>query len=481
MKKGLLDNVFSTVLMVILFLIFGFLMFSNTSRDVVRSHTNTEQIFLEETYSNSLNTVLKVDEPITGEPISRLAAKRVFYREDIIEKDGQSVSITAELKKLLDEVYGEGTYFVEVKALIYDLTLLFVFDGSDSMVEERQALAKELPGIIQTLKDTTNLTVAEHVFILAVKGGDDECAMFRNRDLTCDVIDYGDLYLPFYQNCASDTSPNHDYRAKYCIIAPFVHNSWEARNKQRSWQEYSKRNSKNYYMVDWGSGIAHALSKTTTALSNVNIIFPISEELSTSSFSHECFTDFSDGKRNYRAVTCDICRPSNNAPTIERAHRSIEGPLKMSDDILNDVIFPIFSYRDPCEYLYFDNNRHACIDYTYGGGTPSDGTWCGHSKCQGCQDAGSRPGSKYVCFHPEVTDITLSHMQELADATTGDVVMIDDADLLAEMINMKIDETLNNLFFTIGERRDNPRYGMERLLTLPGKTGNFARLRLYKY
>jgi hypothetical protein len=484
MKKGLLDNVFSSVLMVILFLVFGFIMFSNTSKDIVRYFQNSEQIFLDEHFSNSLNTALKVDEPITMEPMSRLVTKRVFYRKEVLDIDGQLVNITDEFRKILDEVYGPDEYFVEVKALIYDLTLIFVFDGSDSMREERAEIADKLPSIIEQLKQQTNFTIAEYVYVLSNKdprGGLRLCDMFVDRDLTCEVIDYQDIYLPFYQNCADEDHPNADYRAKHCIIAPFVHNRWERNNRQRPWQEYSQRWRENYYTVDWGSGIAYALAQTSTALSNLNIVFPISEELSTSSFAQRCYTNYEDGNQNYRAVTCDICEPSDNDATIERAYRSVEGALRMSDDVLNDVMFPIYSYQDPCEYLYFGNNRHACIQYTLGGGTPSDGTWCGDSRCMGCQDVGSRSGAEYVCFHPEVRDITLGHMQELADATAGSVVMIADKDKLADIINVKINDTLNNLFFTIGTKQNNTRYGFERMLTLPGLVGNFARLRLEVY
>jgi hypothetical protein len=259
-----------------------------------------------------------------------------------------------------------------------------------------------------------------------------------------------------------------------------VHNRWEANNRQRPWQEWSKRNRKNYYMVDWGSGVAYALANTVTSLSNLNIIFPISEELSTSSFAQRCYTDYQDGRYNSAAVTCDICELSDDDATIERAYRSVEGALRMSSEVLNDVIFPIYSYQDPCEYKYYDNNRHGCIVYEYGN-PPGGGTWCGEPRCQGCQDTGSRPGNDFVCFHPEVTEYTLAHMGELADATGGSVVMIADKDQLADIINVKINDTLNNLFFTIGTKQNNTRYGFERLLTLPGLVGNFARLRLEVY
>ncbi|MFH1510093.1 MAG: hypothetical protein ABIF10_00250 [Candidatus Woesearchaeota archaeon] len=483
MKKGSVANIIGAVIMIALFFVVGTLLFSRTSRDITRDYRSSEQIFLDESYSNSLNTVLEVDEPVTGEQMSRLVAKRIFYREEVLDVDGVAVNITEEFKNLLDRVYGEDSYFVEVKALIYDLTLIFVFDGSNSMVEERGVLAQALPAIIENLKVQTNLTVAERIYVLADKtsrSGRQLCDDFIDRDLSCEVIDYTDIYLPFPQQCADASHPNDDYRAKYCIIAPFTHNSWERQNRQASWQVGSRRDRENYYSVDWGAGITYALHKTSVALSNINILFPISEELSTSSFNQDCYTDFSDGQNNYRAITCDICEISNDQPTIERASRSIEAALAMSDDILNDVIFPIYSYQDPCEYLYKEYNRAACIEYALGT-PPADGTWCGTSQCPGCQDTGSRPGDDYVCLHPEVTDIILSHMSELSDATGGEVVMLADKDRLADAVAMNVQDTLDSLFFTVGNKQNRSTYGFERLLTLPGQQGNFARLRLWKY
>lgn len=480
-KRGLVENIFSTILMVILFIVVSINLFSHTTKDIVKDYRNAEQIYLEESYSNTLNSVLEVDEGITGESMSRLVAKRVFYRKEVIDFKGQQINITDVFKTLLDKVYGEGTYFASIEPIIYDLSLILVFDGSESMVQERQTLADTLPGLIERLKQTSNLSVREMVYILSAD--DDLCNMFTDQNLSCKNIDNDDLYFATYLSCSA---LNADYRSEYCIVAPFLHTDREVQNY--GWQERTRREREQYYESDWATGVTYALHRADMALSNVNIVFPISEEMSTSSFSDECFTDnyYNDeAKHWWRTMYCDICRTSDNPDTTDRGQRSVDKAIEMSADVLNDVIYPIYSLEAQCDYEYFTHHRHENLEWYFthdGGGAPvTGGTYCGTSQCAGCQDTGSRPGADWVCLHPEMQPVIEGQMDDLASTTGGSWVRITNVGQLPDMIDQKVTDTLNSLVFTVGKEQNATRYGLERFLTLPGKEGNFARLRLFKY
>mgnify|MGYP000226976997 CR=1 FL=1 len=475
-----IENILGMIVLVIFILTIGLFVYTNNFVSITSSYEGEEQKFLYTTHSNSFDTLLLLHDNSSQLSLSELTSLAAFEESEVINNSGVIINITDEYIRYLDQIYGRNNYYVSIKPKVADVSLNFVIDGSSTLQDERERLATELPTLLSKIKTQNYINGEEkiiaNVFILGKKeeSSESKCTLFDelyNAEITCTLLDHVDLYQRPEVVEGIETTDFNNYKIEYNIEAPYG---------SRESQVHSVRgdgNIKDYYEADWGNGVAYvsALSKDTARLV---LIFPMSDELSTSSISEACFTPTLLGKNKNEGFreqkVCDFCKKScedPNSPSIVRAYETIEnGALVAKDN--GHVVYPIFAYD--CDYPYNTVTFNGYFDYVFGNGIPSS-TACNEDVCGGC----SEDLSQNVCFHPECETYILDHMEYLANETSGRVIDLDDLDELIRSVEEGVKTTLNSFEHTIGIKQNRSKFVYQRSLVMDNKLFTDITLEVY--
>jgi hypothetical protein len=475
------ENIFGAVIVVMIFLALLILINRSTTEYIVSDYIFEKEEHVNDLYSSNFNTILLITENQTKRSMSTLLANAIYYREEVLNFSDKSINVTSEFEEILNQIYGEGRYYLEIKPKIIDVSLNFVIDGSPSLKEERQKLADELPGIIKNVQAKINVTgdevVTADVFILEEKDHQDLlCDIFPNNEYThinsraCKVIDNDDIYDQV-QTISGDISfdVNSTEYLKYFhnLSAPYDNETLV--NGKRI-----DEGIKVYYGSDWGTGSAYVsiLRKDDARLV---LVFPMGDELSTSSISEDCFsiTDSNPITRRAKEKMCDLCTSScSSSIETETEKRSLETVDKAIEvaSVYNTIINPIFAYNCEYEYKIIFNSQYVWA----GLGSTEPANICEENNCNGCSKV-----SNGVCFHPECKAEITSQMDKLATQTNGRVIDLSDIDELDYDIDETIRNNIDEYKFTVGNFKNITRYVSSRSIPLPNKIMVDAKLFIF--
>ena len=197
------ENVMGGVIVMFIFLIAGAIVVHSLTEHTVDRIDLTKNKYLEEAYSSDFNAVLQATEPMTMRSFSDLLTDALYYRQDNLTFGNRTINTKEFFKSTLDAAIGEDRYYLEIKPKIIEVSLNFVIDGSDSLQDERDKLAEELPGIIEGVKkkimETGEEVVVANVYILGNKydlKDRQKCDLFNTdrADITCYVIGAEEMY-----------------------------------------------------------------------------------------------------------------------------------------------------------------------------------------------------------------------------------------------------------------------------------------------
>lgn len=456
---GAVENIMGSALIVSLLLIGGITMLTLMSREAVDQYTVEKQLNLNEIYSNDVNAILLISEPYTKRPFGNLLGIMVYEKNKSVVVDNTTINITAELKKILDFNYGENNYFFQVKPFVSDMVLNFVIDGSESLADERQILNSSLTEILTRLKE--NRTVVARIYILSQDPT--MCDEFAAYD--CEIINHDLLYRE------ENSTNSSDYRFTYNITPPFGYPYLNWTNPLRQEQIAT------YVDSDYGAGTAFVANKSEARyLTNFTFIFPISDELATSSFADSCF----NVSRWSNWTVCGLCQ--NDSPLL-RANTSIQQAVAIAKE-KGHIISPIFSFECNYEYHGYNTSFGWNLDYYNIVGVMPNTSACALSECGGCTEQNHDPSlcgrSDYcICFHPEASSSTLSLMNEMASATGGKVIDLKNIALLPEEIIAVIDKSITEYEVILGEKKNQTRLVQKRLIPLPNRLYTEVNLWVY--
>jgi len=452
----------SAVLLAALFIIAGTALFSEVSRQGLEKAESKQLFFRADREETNLNALLQAEEPESGLPMSVMLGKALMSRGRLVNYGDKSINVTKHFKELLDYSYGEGNYYFELSVPFILLNLNFVIDGSGSLAEEREALREVLPRIINLSRSLLpeEGKVVSHVFILS---DENLCSTYQELDraipwFSCRSIGFKELYEvpePLWDNISPPS---------------FGYASFQEWNESRHFLQ-----AEEFFSADWAAGSAYASytyfsNPLLNSVPGLNIIFPISDELSTSSIASSCFTSRDD---EYSLV-CSLCEDScTNGDAVARSHRIVRNAISLFQKTL-DIVNPIYSFECDLNYSWIVDR------YTPGNrwGSPSP-TWCESPNCAGC--SGARPNA---CYQPNCNIHVQSQMEELARATHG-VALNLGGNLNA--LESKLREALqrnmedNKYLITIGARKeDESRYSALRRIPLPNNFFATAKLWVYE-
>ncbi|NJL43775.1 MAG: hypothetical protein HC945_00400, partial [Nitrosarchaeum sp.] len=430
---ALVENLFGSIILIFLFIIGGIFLLGRTATEVEVTRQVHEVSYETDRYDNDLNAILQVTEPVTKRNMGNLLADAIAYRTTTFTRDSQTVDIEAELTTLLDMIYGKDRYYLTIAPRVTDISLNFVFDGSNSLRDEREELAKGLIHLIQSAQ-AGNRTVGVKVYILV--GDDtgfgiynpDPCTPFEAErrainnatglgltssycekltgNIACGTgLLEGNIYMPPDLQTSTDTGSAldtqrftteeiTDFRVTYEIIPPYdLSDSCRYPRPPFTPMRFALEHYRlldDFAEPDWGAGTAYSAGMASYAQPGRLVLhFPVSDELSTSSIHDDCFRSTAEED----AVRCDLCQPSCGAspsdPTVQRSLQSIGKASQIAQDH-EHIINPIYAYGCNYEYPIAFISNFGTVTPGWNeeiGIAPAGGqTSCSNSQCGGCTE-----------------------------------------------------------------------------------------------
>ncbi len=450
---GVVENVVGSVVLIMLLLISGLIYLAAFAHNTQFNEGVKLDIFYDDSRINDLNTVLKITEPTSGRSMGVLLADAVFFRSEVQKFGNKSVNVTNRTTDLLRMSFGTNKYYMVVKPRIVKVSLNFIIDGSDSLSDERTFLAGNLKGILSKIEAKLNETnrgyqnspgstdVLATVYILSSKT--QKCDLFNNlhdNRIECITIDDKDLYLQNGSvNSSSDFINNtlfntEAFQKRYNMTPPFGF-AW--------FNGTYYANPAYYYESDYGygTGFASNFDKKTT-LSKLTLLFPMSDELSTSSYADECF--YINNSEWPSFLECQLCR--DDCP-VSRSMKSVEKAIEIAKDN-NHIINPIYSYS--CDFDYLIPDYNIGYDKFFGNPPGTTSNACQDSNCPGCELTGPNPTDP-MCLHPECAGDIIDEMELMANDTGGEVINLADIGSMDINITDTINKNIDQYTLEIGE------------------------------
>jgi hypothetical protein len=497
---GAVDNIMAAVILMFILVIGALLYMTAFAKDTVHTFEAKGTVFSDDQHISNLNNIMKITEPDSGRAMGILLADAVYYRNTTPVINNKTINVTGMLAGLMNLTYGNRKYYLEVKPRIIEVSMNFVIDGSQSLADERQILAANLEQILdkveQKLNETNagykekNTNVIANVYVITTNANRlDRCGPFDNLSdarITCKIIDNNLLYL---KNLTINTSNifinNSEYNLNsflgYYNMTPPLGYDWISNRSTRGYyaSEY------DYYEADWGYGTAYAsYFNTKVNMARLTLIFPMSDELSTSSIATTCFNKTRYGDW----VVCSLC---DDNPPFNRSLVSVNKGILVAQEN-HHIINPIFSYS--CDYDYFYGNGTTYSNATATSGwntydslspyTASFGitdprpSFCDYpSQCKGCS---VEAATNNICFHPNTRDEILTQMGLMANSTSGRVINLQNISTMDLDISSTISQNIDQYVLMLGEK--NASLNREVIeVSQPLPNGQIVDIRLWVY
>lgn len=473
---ALLEDILGMILLVFFLIIGGVMLAAQITSDQLSTVDDELTKYLFDYYSTSTNTFLNVREEISGVPIHIIIGDYISKGITVITgSDGRSVNVEDALEDILNEMYGEDNYYLQLRQDYTDTTISFVFDGSDSNREEKDTIRSNLQTIYNSINNIFEDSDAEvniNLYVLSEGPIDEVCDVFEdeNRDI-CFVINSTTLYEDDMHLAVENTIGS--LAGRQAVIS-------------------------HYLESDWVGGTIHAekefrrkVGREEITEDSLHIVIPVFDQLSTSSVPDDCFgiSSGSGGFANY--VVCRLCQPE--CPHERSARQQQDTINFFNERNRNSIIIPVFSFDCNFRYIYdwnyLDPSIAAYENYKSEPVSMPD-TICHLDTCPGCRMPvqgerviQSTNASEYinVCFKTDCQVHIENQMQELASGTGGTSINIEDVNNLAQQVIERIENVFEERELTIGVRQDErTRYVLERKIVLPSLGRVDVRLWVYE-
>ncbi len=451
---ALIDDVISFVIIVLIILIGAIFITNKTITRGVDTIKEKSNEFTEQSYSTTLNTFMNVDEKATGLPHNILLGNYMSDGKRVYQVKNATFDLKLALEQELDKLYGSGMYYSRIHRQINSLFVTFVFDGSDSLQDERIEIGLKLDYIEKGINEffgDQDIKINSQIYILSEKSTSQMCSVFSpEQQVNCEALSFNKTYSNGVAKAPTFGFPTF-----------------------KDWlnsDPYVKNNLGLFAEGDWIAGIAYANNKymeyaTSQNIENsLHIIIPIDDELSTSSVSDTCFKIKNEAKSLTDYTACALC--DDKCP-VERSNTYLKPVTNLMVNS-STVVIPVYSFS--CSFKYNPiwnqftqtdfNKVYAKLPTTYG-------SICEDPKCKGC-DPDPKGNLSAFCFHTNCQDFITTQMSYIANATFGELVDITDASQLPERIIEKINKSLQKFSFEIGILdTERTRYVFEREVLLP--------------
>lgn len=463
------QNILSMVILVIFISVVGIIVYNSNVESLGKSYESQKLEFSYNIHSNSFDTFLSIYDNESKTTMIDLATRSAREQKEIINISGVAINVKEKFYEILDETYGIGNYYLRITPKIADISLNFVIDGSSTLEDERKELAAKLPNLISTIRSQNGASgesnIIANIFILGspVNASDNACeSIFKvsqYSEINCEYLNAFHLYERPIIDPNVATLDFNTYKIDYNILPPYGSNKAGVDNVR----EFSG-GSEDYVEADWGSGVAYVSAKMKDSARLV-LIFPMSDELSTSSIAQTCFTsslipDRNGDKRREQKV-CDFCVEACSDPnTVKRALDTVTAGTTVASDN-NHVIYPIFAYD--CDYPYNKRTFDSYFENLFSIQLNNGDTACNNLLCGGCS---VDPDTNNICFHPECKETILTHMEYMANKTQGEIIKLSNLDQLVNSVQNGILRTLNSFEVEVGVKENISSFNYRRSIVM---------------
>ncbi len=266
---------------------------------------------------------------------------------------------------------------------------------------------------------------------------------------------------------------------------------------------FTTREPREFYEADWASGIAYASSQAREVnFARINILFPMSEELTTSSKPHKCIVDQTLQANTSSVIIkrffCDTCAEScsNSTMTMTATEnrsfillRRVLAYVQSNNHIVDPIIAIGCNYKEQYNWTQWnlDYNLYNKTPSYYAGDPPIGASYCSDPRCGGCEINPSllplhvSQESKNVCFQFKCKSKVTQQMSIIAEDTGGELIMLNNLTSLSYNVRDSINHNLDKIKIEFGEKHDDyERYTFTRVLPLP-QENLFAEMSVWIY
>ncbi len=164
---GMVEDIVGAIVLIGITIGVSLIMFTQFTKISSESMRFTLQGETAEKYGGTFNSLLEITEPNSRRNFGDLLGSSLYYGNQEMRAKGSYISIIDEFKKLLDSAFPEGNYYFYANPPVRNLHLVFIIDGSDTMVDERDMLAENFDIILEDIKNKVEIgTVEGEVFVL---------------------------------------------------------------------------------------------------------------------------------------------------------------------------------------------------------------------------------------------------------------------------------------------------------------------------
>ena len=458
---------------------------------------------------SDLSTILQITEPTLKLSLADLLGEMAYQRDGNITYFNQKINVESKVSEILDSIYGKNNYYLEIVPPPVHIRIVFVIDGSESLLNDLQSIKQVLPAVQNYFKN--EFTLETIVYILRF-----------NSKVSCDSINFGlgvkciDQNLSDFSNKFSDFTQSDCPKKGVGIYNEYFENTLknpespfflgtDGQSLDQNGKYICKRIGggvyenylrivKGLYYEDWATGTAYAakdinLGKLNAAESVLTMIFPVSDELSTGSESDLTYTldkNFFGMREKHKMMYFDkrshlsICDTDDANGRFKRAQKTIDHAIHVLRDF-DYRVFPILT--DPSTVLDENSNPKICtIDgnmFTFGS-IPPRHYCCSdplRTYCQECSE------SKGFHFHDRIKKEIINDMTELANATNGKLIDISagyDESILKNSLLSAIAGIVSRKFVFGAKKENVERYAINRAIPLLGNKAVEVKFWAYK-
>lgn len=455
--------------MVMFFVLFASLVlylsvFQTASTEQTIERQEYEQVY----YARMFQAVLESSEPNTNSSYDSLISMAIARLDSSITVRGEQLDVDDSLENVFDELIGQNQYFLNISLPASGLAVSFVFDGSETMREERETVRNNIDGIVRELQDILDDAMPEgeeanvEVFIY---GLDDPttnvCGEFSGLD--CTSLTAQELY---------------GFLVNHGLEPPIVNGydsfaEWETSSHAASASALSAS--------DWASGVVYAHMRMqedpdlalTRATTNLHIVVTVADELASSSKADECFRLQQGQDTNVCMLCKESCPENRSLQLVQQANSVLNG---------TNGLFVVGLYTSECDFSYdsawssWNRNGYRCqfADDPSICAPPNAQpgwweevpplapiNWCDQTACGACQSA-----SPSYCYHSACGALIPDHMQIMTQGI-GEVLPLTDVDQLVTLVPNITSEIIGGFEFSAGRYLPNrDRYVFERPISL---------------
>lgn len=472
------DSILNSVVLIVIVLALAVIVTTITLQNMRFGGELESNAFLEEQTNIAIDSFLV--STVSGESIRSLLGRAMLDLRINLSVNETTINLINESEKRLDIMFGKDNYYFELTPVIKGVNLMFVFDISASTESE-----------IEVIKDNLELIQEEiQEFVRSQGTGDEDVSiqifMLPGPPGRCQSIN--SLNLPNTECFPLASEIMYDeLLEKGWTFPDFGSGSYE------NWQRlthYATRDS--FAQSDWAAGTAYAAlffenDPFLQNQANINFIFPMSDELTTSSKADECF----NLETISEFIVCQLCEDgcTQGSSANTRSQMMIDQTAIILDSLeTTSRVFPIFSvecnFRYEAGYNQFSFSENPYINSFIDGAAFSSAeapevTWCSQDSCSACEQQESDMDS--FCFQNECWATLQNHMAQLAQGSDGEIINVNDVSTIPTQILDSFSETVDAFNFTVGVRDESrERFVHEKIIRLPNGFLNKITLWVYR-